>query len=187
MTDEFDELLKICRATETQRRAFRLFAVWCARRVQSMMPDQSGMDALDAAERFSNGLATQDELRWAWIAAKSSAEAATEAVRGALARGNAAEERRAAQAAEAATETVRAARDVEVMVRAVATTAWLTSQAAAWDATGFAPKNAPRQAGWKAAWNAAYNAELSAHKAELRRVLACLTNVVDPYPYKQDT
>jgi hypothetical protein len=182
MTGDFDELLKIYRATETQQRMFRLFAVWCARRVQSMMPDQSGVDALDAAERFSNGLATQEELRWAWIAAKSSAEAATEAVRGALARGNAAEERRAAQAAEAATETVRAARDVEVMVRAVATTAWLASQAAAWDATGFTPKNAPRHA----AWNSAYNAELSAQKAELRRVLDCIDAGVDPYPYKQD-
>lgn len=65
-------------------RDLRLFAVRCARRVQHLMKDQRSIDALDVAERYANGEATEDELTAAteatWAAADAAAEAATCAV-----------------------------------------------------------------------------------------------------------
>jgi hypothetical protein len=61
----------------------RLFAVGCARKVQHLMKDQQSIDALDVAERYANGNATEDELAAAGLAARaatgSAAEAAAEA------------------------------------------------------------------------------------------------------------
>ena len=54
-------------------REMRLFAVWCARQVQHLMPDQQGIDALDVAERFANGEASIDELDAARTAAAANA------------------------------------------------------------------------------------------------------------------
>ncbi|MDR8920514.1 hypothetical protein [Burkholderia multivorans] len=42
-------------------RDIRLFAVWCARQVEHLMQDQRSKDALDVAERFANGEATEEE------------------------------------------------------------------------------------------------------------------------------
>jgi len=50
----------------------RLFAVWCARQVQHLITDQRSLDALDVAERFANGEATDSEL----AAARDSASSA---------------------------------------------------------------------------------------------------------------
>jgi len=50
------------RAVEGFDREIRLFAVFCARRVQHLMTDQRSLTALDVAERFANGLATEEEL-----------------------------------------------------------------------------------------------------------------------------
>ena len=47
----------------------RLFAVRCARRVQHLMEDRRSTDALDVAERYANGEATDDELSAACDAA----------------------------------------------------------------------------------------------------------------------
>jgi hypothetical protein len=68
-------------------RAERLFAVWCARRVQHLMTDQRSLDALDVAQRFALGKATREELNaaeqaaWAtaWVAAWAAADAAARA------------------------------------------------------------------------------------------------------------
>lgn len=54
----------------------RLFAVWSARQVQHLMKDQRSIDALDVAERYVNGLATNDELAAAGAAAEAAARAA---------------------------------------------------------------------------------------------------------------
>ena len=47
----------------------RLFAVRCARRVQHLMTDPRSIAALDVAERYAKGEATNDELAAAWGAA----------------------------------------------------------------------------------------------------------------------
>lgn len=66
----------------------RRYAVWCARQVQHLMADPRSVDALDVAERYADGLATDDELRaaeqaawrvpdiYAWTAAGAAAKAA---------------------------------------------------------------------------------------------------------------
>jgi len=72
-----DDALWCCRAAPEYDREWRLFAVWCARQVQHLMTDQRSIDALDVAERFANGLATQQELAAAGYAAWAAAWAAT--------------------------------------------------------------------------------------------------------------
>jgi hypothetical protein len=52
-------------------KTLRLFAVGCARKVQHLMKDQRSIDALDVAERYANGNATKDELKWAWEATRA--------------------------------------------------------------------------------------------------------------------
>ena len=47
----------------------RLFAVRCARRVQHLMTDPRSIAALDVAERYTKGEATDEELEVAWDAA----------------------------------------------------------------------------------------------------------------------
>ena len=58
------------RAVEGYDREIRLFAVWCARQVQHLLKDQGSLDALDVAERYANGEATEAELEDAWYAAR---------------------------------------------------------------------------------------------------------------------
>jgi hypothetical protein len=41
---------------------WRRFAVWCAKQVKYLMTDQRSLNALDVAERYVNGAATDDEL-----------------------------------------------------------------------------------------------------------------------------
>ena len=72
------------RAVEGHDRTIRLFAVWCARQVQHLMEDPRSLKALDVAEAFANGLATEGELEaasyvaWdaAWAAAWDASDAA---------------------------------------------------------------------------------------------------------------
>ena len=50
-------------------RELRLFAVWCARQVQHLLTDPRSVSAIDVAERYANGEATDEELAAAWAAA----------------------------------------------------------------------------------------------------------------------
>ena len=59
----------------------RLFAVRCARRVQHLMTDPRSIAALDVAERYAQGQATDEELRAAQVAAGTAADAAWVAAR----------------------------------------------------------------------------------------------------------
>ena len=68
-----DDALWCLRAVDGHEREMRLFAVECARSVQHMMTDKRSRDALDVAERFANGLATQVELAAARNAARNAA------------------------------------------------------------------------------------------------------------------
>ena len=86
----FEDALWCLRAVEGHDREIRLYAVWCARQVQHLMTDQRSIDALDVAERYANGQATQGELsaarsvaqEAAWDAARDAAWAAAGAASG---------------------------------------------------------------------------------------------------------
>ena len=73
---EIEDALWCCRAEPQHSREWRLFAIWCARQVQHLMTDQRSLDALDIAERYANGLATDKDLDAARAAARDVACAA---------------------------------------------------------------------------------------------------------------
>ena len=81
-----DDALWCLRAVTGHDREIRLYAAWCARQVQHLMTDKRSIDALDVAEHFAIGLATDKELAAArdaaasaWDAAGSAAMAARDA------------------------------------------------------------------------------------------------------------
>ena len=75
-------------------RTLRLFAVWCARstplsdgrKVGDLLTDPRSLAALEVAERYAKGNATDDELAAAWAAARDAAWDAAGAAAGAAAR-----------------------------------------------------------------------------------------------------
>ena len=75
-----DDALWALRAVEGMAREIRLYAVWCARQVRHLMADQRSLDALDVAERFANGTASDNDLAAArasaWDAAVADAAGA---------------------------------------------------------------------------------------------------------------
>ena len=70
-----DDALWCLQAVKGREREIRLFGVWCARQVQHLMTDPRSIAALDVAERFANGEATQYELNAAWAAALAARDA----------------------------------------------------------------------------------------------------------------
>ena len=81
-----DDALWCCRAEPQYAKEWRLYAVWCARQVQHLTTDPRSIAAVDVAERFANGEATQAELDAArdaaWAAARDAAwDAAWDAAR----------------------------------------------------------------------------------------------------------
>ena len=122
-----DDALWCLRAVDGCDREKRLYAVWCARRVQHLMTDPRSIEALDVAERHANGQATDEELSTAW-------DAAWDAARGAAWAARAAAEAAARGAARAAAEA--AAREAaEAAARAAAeAAARAAARGAAWDA-----------------------------------------------------
>ena len=103
-----DYALWCLRAVDGHAREMRLYAVWCARQVPSLMDDPSSVTAIDVAERNANGAASNDELAAARAAARA---AGTEAAWAAVAA-------RAALAALAATDASWAALPAMESVRA---------------------------------------------------------------------
>lgn len=93
----------------------RIFAVRCVRQIQHLLTDERSLAALDVAEAYTVGQATEEELSAAW-------EAAREAARDAA--WDAAREAAWAAAWAAAREAWAAARDA----------AWAAAREAAWDA-----------------------------------------------------
>ena len=69
-----DDALWCLRAVDGQDRELRLYAVWCARRIQNLMSDPRSVAALDVAERYARGRATDDELEAARTAAAGADE-----------------------------------------------------------------------------------------------------------------
>ena len=78
-----DDAIWCLRAVEGYDRELRLFAVRCVRQVQHLLTDKRSLDALDVAERYANGDATEKEMdaaqSAAW-AARYAREAAYDAV-----------------------------------------------------------------------------------------------------------
>ncbi len=78
-----DRLWVVLRKEFVSEKTMRLFAVWSARQVQHLMTDQRSITALDVAEKFANGLATDLELHAArdaaWYAARDAMAAARDA------------------------------------------------------------------------------------------------------------
>jgi hypothetical protein len=68
-----DDALWALRCVTGHDRAIRHYAVWCARQVQHLMTDPRSLAALDVAERYADGLATDKELSVAWAAARDAA------------------------------------------------------------------------------------------------------------------
>ncbi|MDN7998084.1 hypothetical protein QZN00_13090 [Burkholderia multivorans] len=127
-----DDALWSLRCISGADRDIRLFAIWCARQVEHLMEDQRSKDALNVAERFANGEATEEERAAAGDAAWDAArDAAWDAARGAA----------GAAARAAAWDAARAA-------------AWGAAGDAAWDAARGAAGSAARAAAGAAAWAA---------------------------------
>ncbi|MHB8388173.1 MAG: hypothetical protein ACYDBH_01170 [Acidobacteriaceae bacterium] len=157
-----DDALWCLRAAPQYERQTRLFAVWCARQVAHLMCDPHSRAALDVAERYARGAASEDELNRAtteaaaavmaaaWAAAEAWVEAAK--VSAAAARVEAA----AAVAAEAWTKAWAQAAET-----AAAAAAAEAAQAPAWAADATAA-----EAAWAAA-AAGTAADTEAARAEM--------------------
>ena len=135
--------LRACEQTPEMVRAERLFAVWCARQVQHLMTDVRSIDALDIAERYAHGNATDDELASAWASARA-------AVR---------------TAAWAAAMAVAWAAAMAVAGTDAGTAAWTASMAAAMAAAGAAARAAAMAAAGAAARAAAWDAQSKMFRA----------------------
>ncbi|WP_270957460.1 hypothetical protein [Burkholderia pseudomallei] len=131
-----DDALWTLRCISGADRDLRLFAVWCARQVEHIMQDQRSKDALNVAERFANGKATDEERAAARVAARAAARDAARAA----ARDAAWAAARVAARAAARDAARAAARD------AAWAAAWAAARAAAWAAA----RAAARDAAWDA-------------------------------------
>lgn len=76
-----EDALWACRAEPQHAKEWRLFAVWCARQVEHLLMDQRSRDALNVAERYANGEASDKELAAALAAARDAAWAVAEAAK----------------------------------------------------------------------------------------------------------
>jgi hypothetical protein len=137
-----DDAIWCLRAVDGSDRELRLYAVWCARRVQHLMSDPRSSNALDVAERHANGHATDEELA---AARRAAIKAAREVMAG--------------PAEEAAMGAAWTAARAAAGAAAVAVSA-AAARATAWEKTGAVNKE----------WNVVRNAARSAHAAKLREM-----------------
>jgi hypothetical protein len=71
-----DRLWVVLRTDLVSEKCMRLFAVWCARQVVKPDADPRTLNALEIAEKYANGEATDSELSAAYSAANSAAYSA---------------------------------------------------------------------------------------------------------------
>ena len=136
-----DDTLWCMRCLPEHESLWRLYAVWCARQVQHLMKDKRSIDALDVAERYARGLATDAKLyaacnaardAWGAYAAEAAAWAAGAAARNAAC--NAAEAAAWAAGAAARNAAWAAAGAVRAAARDSAEAARASALGAAWAA-----------------------------------------------------
>jgi hypothetical protein len=127
-----DDALWCLRACDGIDREARLYAVWCVRQVQHLLTDPRSLTALDVAERYAEGEATDKELTAAWAAAWDAERAAA----------GAAATRAAAWAA--ALAAAWAAALAVAMAAATRAVAWAAARAVAMAAAGAAARAVAR-------------------------------------------
>ena len=150
----FDDALWCMRSAPEYEKEWRLFAVWCARKVQHLITDERSIAALDVAEKYANVDATEDELN----SARASASAAAS---------NAAWDATKAAASNAASDAEWASASAAVSSEASAA-AWATTRAAASSAASAAVRYAARAA----TSNAARAAARSAQKEQFIKIIS---------------
>ena len=68
-----NDALWALRATDDEKKICRLFAVFCARSVIHITNDWRSVQAVNVAERYAHGMATEEQLYAAWAAAWAAA------------------------------------------------------------------------------------------------------------------
>jgi len=140
-----DCLWALCATTQKCDKVARLMAVKFVREVQYLITDPSSLNALDVAERFANGEATEEELAVAREAARDAARDA------------------------AWTEARDVARNAAWTVARNA--AWTVVRDAALDAAWTAARDAAWTTAWTAAREAAWTAAREAAKAKQAEII----------------
>lgn len=143
-----DDALWCLRAVVGQARRIRLYAVECAEQVQHLMRDPRSLAALDVAEKYARGKATEAEFK----AAQAAARAAERDARGAESNTEWAE--RAAAWAGAGDAYLTARASAHAAAAWAAQAAAVAADAGAWDSAKAAACAAQADA-WDAAWHAA--------------------------------
>jgi hypothetical protein len=172
-----DRLWVILREAIIPAKELRLLACKWAREALALVPnpDPRSVAAIEVAERFARGKATQSELAAAWAAARAAARAAAWAAASAAASDAAwaaASDAAWAAASAAAWAAARAA-----AWAAASAAAWAAASAAASDAASAAASDAASAAARAAASAAAWAAQIADCKAVLLKIsntkLAC--------------
>lgn len=142
----FDDALWACRAEPQHTREWRSFAVWCARQSLQYTGDWRAVSAVNIAERYAHGMATEAaadaaaEAAWAAWGAARAAEAAGAAAEAAWAAWVARDAAEAAWAAWAAARAARAASSA-----AAREAAWAAQTERFLDVVGRAALNEPEE------------------------------------------
>lgn len=119
-----DDTLWCLRCVPGEASRWRLYAVWCARQVQHLLLDIRSLAAIDVAERYAQGMATDEELSASCTGAWAAVVADASVGGGAPAAAAWAADRDAAVAA------LLAADSAGIEARAVGAAAWVDAQAA---------------------------------------------------------
>lgn len=148
------------RCTHGADREIRLFAVLCARQVQHLITDERSLAALNVAEKFANGLATKEELAYAYAAADAAYAHASAVAYAAY-----------AAAADAANAAANSAVDAAANAANAAAYAAYAAANAAVDAAVDAVHVASINAAYSAAYSAARASCVAAQETQFRKML----------------
>jgi hypothetical protein len=151
-----EKLWIVCRENLIDAKTLRLFAVWCARQVDSLFPDEGSKRVIDVVEKFAQGQASREELVAARNALVNERNKACEEARDADKEMLFEVDRAAAMGTvlNAATDTVRVAA-LEASHDAATNVAWIAMRIAARNST----QEVTLSTAWKVAWESARYAQ----------------------------